>query len=128
MKTLLRLTALIALPLALAAGCTKTSEPDETIGQEMSAMGYRALFGNAQNGEIIYQEDGYAEVKSVTDDYGTRLLVIDPAGIDPAEAAEDGKIRGDDFKIIGRGSPAGATVLGENALKAKFYERHGLQM
>ena len=89
-----------------------------------SAAGLAAAFADAENGEILYRGDDFAEVKSAG---GTRLLVVSPDNVEDARTNDKELVSGEDFKLIGASSPIpGVTVLGENELKDAFYARHGL--
>jgi hypothetical protein len=89
-------------------------------GMEMLEKGELAMLDDARPGQVIYETEGYAEVVSMD---GKRLLVVDPTGKDLMEVAEDGDVGGEDFKMIGRSSPVGMTVLGEPDLQDKFKAR-----
>ena len=114
--------------LAGVAGCASDgADEDVDVMADTNALGKTALaadFKGAANGSVVYQDGDYAEVKS---EDGTRLLVVSGDNIETAKGANE--VKGEDFKLMGPRSPVpGVVVLGENELKAKFYERHGIDM
>ena len=120
--------SLVALVAATGlAGCASDRAEDVDVVADPNALGETVLaadFKGAANGSVVYQDGDYAEVKS---EDGTRLLVVSGDNIETAKSSNE--VRGEDFKLMGPRSPVpGVVVLGENALKAKFYERHGLEM
>ena len=129
----LALVACAALALFALAGCKgdgddmnddmNDDDPSLSIDISDASNDPAATFAAATNNTIVYEDGEYMEIKFNDGDI-TRLLVVTP---DNANSAMDkGTISGEDFKLMGRNSPVGTTVLGENELRAKFYERWGL--
>ncbi|MEM1013432.1 MAG: hypothetical protein AAGI46_14570 [Planctomycetota bacterium] len=112
-------------PVVIEAKDLTMDAPEGMIAVDMP-MGDPADFAATADGGVVFETDGYAEVKSAD---GRRLLVVDPSETDLAEVAEDGEIKGEDFKLMGPKNPiTGVVVLGENDLKAAFYARWGIEM
>ncbi len=130
----LALAALTSAAVFVAAGCgsdadTTTDDGDAgtlEVSTSPASQSPTAAFEAAPGNSVVYRDGGYMEIKYVDSDTDTtRLLVVSPDNKDGA--MDMGRVSGEDFKLMGRKSPVGVTVLGENELKGKFYDRWDLE-
>ena len=106
------------------AGSADSRQPAASTDANAGAASLASGFESAPGNSVVYREGDYMEVKYAQDGT-TRLLVVSPENKDAA--LDKGVIAGEDFKLIGRKSPVGVSVLGENELKDKFYQRWGVE-
>jgi hypothetical protein len=100
---------------------------DEAMRLVNLDMGDAQAVLDADNGEIVYQDGEYTEIKS---ENGRRLVVV-KSSLDDRNMAKamEGEVGGEIFTVIGRGSPVPQmTIKGDAELKEAFYKRWNLTL